>query len=488
MLLGYPAWVLAYKGKGKEIRRIKGNYYLYQVRCVWNKERKRPQKITESFLGRITETGLVKKDRSAMQSTTMSVSNICIKEYGVASFLLEDNKDVLQTLQTHFKDSFEALFCAAINRFVYQSPLKNMEHHYENSYLSELLPHVQMDDKSLSTLLLQLGSNRVAISAFMKQFMQPLMNDDDFLLMDATQVLSLSETLENAQTGYNSKGNHTPQVSLLYLFAAQAQLPAFYRMTPGNVKEVAAMSLTLQESEVQKAVVVADKGFFSDKNIKMLDDKKLQYIVPLRRSSSLIDYSPCEQAFRKGFTNYIRFNDRVVWYYDKQINDNQRVILYLDENLAQNEQNDYLLRIEKEQDNYSLENYQINAKKQGTIALLTNLKTDKTPEQVYTSYKSRADIEILFDTFRNTLHADRSYMRSNEMLEAWLFINHLALIFYYRLYKRLIQHDMLKKYSPKDILTHLKTIKKVKINDNWFSAEIPSKSKAILTKAEIPMA
>ena len=75
MLLGYPAWVLTYKGEGKEIRRIKGNYYLYQVRCVWNKERKRPQKITEAFLGRITEIGLVKKDRSEMQSTTMSVSN-----------------------------------------------------------------------------------------------------------------------------------------------------------------------------------------------------------------------------------------------------------------------------------------------------------------------------------------------------------------------------------------------------------------------------
>lgn len=488
MSLNYPSWVLLHKTKGKEIRHIKGNYYLYQVRCVWNKERKRPQKITEAFLGRITETGLVKKDRSGSQATTMSVSNICIKEYGVASFLLEDNKDVLLALQKHFSGSFQTLFCAAINRFVHQSPLKMMEHYYENSYLSELLPEVQLDDKSLSALLLQIGSNRAAISAFMKQFMQPHLHDDDFLLMDATQVLSLSETLENAQTGYNSKGNHTPQVSLLYLFAAQAQLPAFYRMTPGNVKEVSAMSLTLQESEVQKAVLVADKGFFSEKNMKMLDDKKLQYIVPLRRSSSLIDYSPSEQNFRKGFTNFIRFNNRVVWYFDKQINDNQRVILYLDENLAQNEQNDYLLRIEKEHENYSLENYQMNAKKHGTIALLTNLTADKTPEQVYISYKSRADIEILFDTFKNILNADRSYMRSNEMLEAWLFINHLALIFYYRLYKRLIQHNLLKKHSPKDILTHLKTIKKVKINDTWLTAEIPSKSKAVLLKAEIPMA
>jgi hypothetical protein len=40
------------------------------------------------------------------------------------------------------------------------------------------------------------------------------------------------------------------------------------------------------------------------------------------------------QAHRKGFDNFIRFNDKIVWYFDKQINDNQRVILHLDENLA----------------------------------------------------------------------------------------------------------------------------------------------------------
>ena len=68
MSLKYPVWVLLHKGKGKEIRQIKGNYYLYQVRCVWNKERKRPQKITEAFLGRITETGLSKIDRSTPQT------------------------------------------------------------------------------------------------------------------------------------------------------------------------------------------------------------------------------------------------------------------------------------------------------------------------------------------------------------------------------------------------------------------------------------
>lgn len=481
-----PEWVQKYKGKGKEIRTIKGHYYLYQVKCVWNKERKRPQKITESFLGRLTETGLVKGSRQDKDTVKMTIDNIAVKEYGIASFLLEDNKDVLALLKQHFT-AYEPLFCAAFSRFVHHSPLKNMEHHYLNSYLSELLPNVSMGDKALSSLLLQVGSNRPAISTFMKQFTSQSIGDNEFLLLDATQVLSLSATVEYAQEGYNSKGSHDPQVSLLYLFAADAQMPAFYRIVPGNINEVTAMTLTIEESQTTDAVIVADKAFYSKANMDLLADKKLQYIVPLKRSSSLIDYAPCEAVNRKGFTNYLRYNDRIIWYFSNQINDNQRVIIYLDEDLRRAEQHDYLQRIEKNYANYSLENYHLKAKTQGTIALITNLNNTKTPEQIYQHYKTRAAIEILFDTFKNILFADTTYMRSNEAMEAWLFINHIALIFYYRLYKRLYLYKLIKKHSPKDILMHLNTIKKVKINDIWRTAEIPNKSKTILQKIQIPI-
>jgi transposase len=260
---------------------------------------------------------------------------------------------------------------------------------------------------------------------------------------------------------------------------------------PGNVKEVAAMALTIEESQVKDAVLVADKGFFSNANMKLLSDKKLQYIIPLRRSSTLIDYTPCQVEGRKGFNNYLRFNNRVIWYQEKAItlnNENKRVILFIDEDLRRNEQHDYLKRIENEYMGYTLENYHLKAKTHGTIALLTNLNEDTTPQQIYEHYKSRAAIEILFDTFRNVLHADASYMRSDEAMQAWLFINHLALIFYYRLYNRLVKHNLLKKYTPKDILMHLDTIKKIKFHELWLNAEIPTKSKAIIQKLQIPMA
>ena len=418
-------------------------------------------------------------------------SSYCVQEYGIVRFLYDDNIDVLTVLKEHFGQFYESIFAAAINRFAHHSPLKNMEHYHTQSYSKDLFANAQMGDKSLSQLLLTIGRQRDLATRVMQHFIQ----GRHFLLMDATQVLSMSKTLESAQIGYNASGSYDPHVNLMYLFSTDAQLPVFYRLVPGNIREVSAMALTIKESQVKNAVIVADKGFYSKDNIDQLDAEKLQYIIPLKRSSKLIDYTPMETKGRKGFSNFLRYNERIIWYSDTQINDNQRVILFLDEDLQGNEQKDYLARVAKNLDqktdnqtqSYTLEKYHLKAQQIGTIALLTNLDPKNTPQQIYEFYKCRAAVEILFDTFKNILFADVTYTRSNEALEGWLFINHIALIFYYRLYKRLLKNDLLKKYSPKDILMHLNTIKRVKINQKWVIAEIPSKSKTILENLQIPI-
>ncbi len=47
----------------------------------------------------------------------------------------------------------------------------------------------------------------------------------------------------------------------------------------------------------------------------------------------------------------------------------------------------------------------------GTISVITNLKV--SCEIVYDMPNSRADIEQSYDTFKNTIHADRTYMRDD---------------------------------------------------------------------------
>jgi transposase len=155
----------------------------------------------------------------------------------------------------------------------------------------------------------------------------------------------------------------------------------------------------------------------------------------------------------------------------------KKILVFLDERLKTEEEKDYLSRIKKDQKKY-LETFFEHRHQQGTIAVITDL--NESGERIYNLLKSRAEIEAMFDIFKNILNADRTCMRDDYQLEGWMFINFIALVFYYRLYGVLEDNSLLKKYSPNDVFVHLSRIYKLKIQDQWIVSEIPKKTRGIL--------
>ena len=102
---------------------------------------------------------------------------------------------------------------------------------------------------------------------------------------------------------------------------------------------------------------------------------------------------------------------------------------------------------------------------------------NKTPEQVFADYKSRSQIETMIDALKNVIDADRSYMQNEQSLEAWMFINHITLHWYYNILQLLKIKALNKRYAPMDLVRFLKEVRKVKINDKWYDAEITKKTK-----------
>ncbi len=94
-------------------------------------------------------------------------------------------------------------------------------------------------------------------------------------------------------------------------------------------------------------------------------------------------------------------------------------------------------------------------------------------------------IETMANVLKNILDADRHYMRDQETLEGWMFINHLALLWYYRLYQLIKTRDLLPKFSPQDLLLHLSEIRKIKIDQNWYLAEITSSTLKLLNQLDL---
>jgi transposase len=114
-----------------------------------------------------------------------------------------------------------------------------------------------------------------------------------------------------------------------------------------------------------------------------------------------------------------------------------------------------------------------------------NNNNKKTADEVYIQYKSRTNIETMFDALKNIIDADKTYMQNDEAIEGWMFVNHIALQCYYLIYQQLVAHKLLKKYSVTDFLKFTHRIKKIKINGNWQLSEITKPVKSLLDKLKL---
>jgi len=174
----------------------------------------------------------------------------------------------------------------------------------------------------------------------------------------------------------------------------------------------------------------------------------------------------------------------------QKITKGRKVCLYLDGMLKEKEKNDYLSRIQTVPEYYSKEKFKERVNRMGTLAIIHN--TGLNPEEIYVEYKQRGDIEQFFDQFKNTLNASFSYMQREESLNGWMFINHISMQVIYKIYQILKTTPLNKKqmlnhrYSIKDTIEHLMTIKKIKFSDQeHIITEVDKPTRFLLDKMKI---
>jgi transposase len=460
----YPDWVLKYRRKGTLVQKKGDNlFYLYRVHSKWNPEKGRAQLITDEYLGRITPDGLIEPKAKRMMKR---FHQITVKEYG-ASFLIQHlSTDIVNALKEHFHE-WKEIFVFACMRLMYASPMKNVEFLYRTSYLSETMDEAYVSPDSLGKIMRDIGMDRGS----MVEFMKSLMKGSRYMALDLTHVISMREGIISATLGHNSTSEFLPQVQLALLFSLDHDAPAYFRILPGAINSVQSLRKTVEESGASNIVFVADTGFYSAVNVNALESMKLSYIMPLKRNSRIIDYSfRAERDFM--------FHGQPI-FYSKYERSGRTIYTFRNDFLKAEEEKDYLRR------ERSSAKFKAVRERMGTISVVTNLKV--SGEIVYDMLKSRMEVEQAYDTFKNTIHADRSYMRDDQQMQGWIFVNFIALMMHYRIYAMLRKHDALSKYSVHDVIEHLERVQMLRIGEEWTISEVPKQSRILIEKTGIPI-
>lgn len=491
-----PGWILRYESKGKKATKIGKNYYLYKISSRWDSKKKRAVKITEKYLGKVTKDGIIPPKHERVKEM---YNKITVKEYGATYFLQYVSQDILTRLKEVYPNEWKELFCLSVFRLMEKSPLKRMNFYYKNSYISEAIKDVRTSGKFLGKFMREIGVRRES----MKEFMGYFMIDTEYAVIDLTNIFSYSKNVISAMLGHNKDKVYKPQINLVLIYSLDKLQPVYFRYVPGSIRDVSAFIKTVNETITDNFILIGDKGLHSDDNVDELIENEIDYVLALKRDSNYIKYENIRRGDRNKFDGYFLYQKKQVWFYSEQLNNKNNgksewIITYLDLSLKAEEENDLAIRITKleskskdkglsEREKEFLKKYKGRLYKtpyrNGTLSIRTSL--NKSSEEVYSIMKSRVNVEQVFDTFKNTLEADKSYMRDDKQIGGWLFVNFIALQLYYKIYAILLNKKMLNNYSPVDVLTHLKRIYLLKIKDNWQTAEVPKKSRSVVKKLEI---
>lgn len=75
----------------------------------------------------------------------------------------------------------------------------------------------------------------------------------------------------------------------MHIYSANSRIPLYYRLLPCNIRDIKAFKDSIQETGLNKAVIEADKGLFSESNVKLMLQEPLQLITLLKRENLIND-------------------------------------------------------------------------------------------------------------------------------------------------------------------------------------------------------
>lgn len=474
-----PEWVKKYKEKGKTIKVKNNNYYLYESKCFYDKNRKNKNYTKDIYLGRITEdNGFI----PAKKSNNVQPENLYSKVYG--NYILFNNlgNDILERLEKYFGSEYSKLiFTIASLRAIENTPYCELEDAYEESYFSVKYKNLSMTKTSLSDFLQDLSKYKTNMNLFMKEDIE----NDDILIFDGTNILCGGSNITYKAYGYKHGHNYDTQINELYAYSVKNKKPIYYKLLEGSISDKATLNDVLNESGITNSISLIDKGFNSNSNINSLLENKNKYIMALRSDSKLVPDEIIKDVTRINAKEMFTIEQEAVFAYEAKDNDD-RICIYFNSTIAGIMDAEYIDKMNRNIKGFEKEKYQKSKERFGIYVIKTNIN-EFNLETIYKYYKSRFEIEYMFDTMKNTLGFDKTYMHSDESIESWAFINHISILLTQRVYDLLRKEDS--KISLHQLYRKLRQVKVVKNNldkeEKYELQGIPKKTRTLLEKLKI---
>ena len=462
-----PDWVARHKTKGIAIERRGGRYYASRIHSVWDPAKRRARKVTDEYLGIVTPEGIIPPKHKRVRDVGP------VLETGNIMYLERFASMLVKPLQEFWPESWQSILVAGVLKLAYREPLNRLSHIYQTSYARRLWPDAHLSKNSVTALLERLGTEW----GCQRGFFEDLSKADSNMAIDLTQVFSDSENISWLEKGYNADGSNHEQLQLLMLWGVDTHLPGFLKLLPGTASSAQNLIIAVIESRLKNVIVIGDKGFYSAPNVDELEGHEMHYALALKRDLEFLEHPPASRYGR-----YFLYKKSVQWWREYKWGD-RRVVHYLDKQIAADEEAAFLRDVQ--QGKSKKRDYRAKRNTFGTLAILTD--TGHSPKELYELYKQRREIEQCFDTLKNTLEADKTWMQTREKMQGYFFILFIAMHIYSQALLHLHRKDLHEQYSVHDILWYLSKAYIVRVDGKDILSEDLKSTRELVAKLEVPI-
>ncbi len=140
-----------------------------------------------------------------------------------------------------------------------------------------------MDDTEISRFLKELGFSRIQLfkDNWLKRILR--VGDKVFLCYDSTNVNSQAEGVSIVEKGHAKDDSTLDQVNTEYVVRQEDGMPVAYMQYPGSIVDIAEADKMIQYlgsfNKDVKIVVVCDRGYISEDNVKSFKAQNLDYLL-----------------------------------------------------------------------------------------------------------------------------------------------------------------------------------------------------------------
>lgn len=418
-----PEAIRKMKPKGTMVKAIRGRYYVYQMKNVKvdGKWKIRMGKM----IGTITENaGFVSN------SKTLSKEGMDTLEYGQYALAMKASQGMFSDLADVFgKDAISIYSAAVIHAVNGYVSTKNVKEYYDQGAVSLAFPMAALSENTLSKLYWLIGKSEGMRNEYFQKMLEGTGNKD--VAIDGRAIATASANSDLSNYGYKSRQLKSEMMNLLTMFCVEEKRPIASVLVRGDCPDKVAVMNFLQSHPIKERLVIIDGGFYSEKLFQLLESEKCNFLIPAGDNTEIHKdaLKPRRGAnksflYRKGNGKHAA-NVTIEYREFREESTGRRYVYFMDisENAALDSQ--YLADLNAGKEGTSKEGYEKIKRDGGVIVLYTDC--DRTPEELFTAYKSRWTIETYYDLLDNRFDMNDLKQGDYYVLQGLSFVVSLAM-------------------------------------------------------------